>query len=64
MGQEEPDSREAGEGGRVFVLPVALGGGKIARGGPAHQEFVHKQENGGTFVPIFSVNGFLSESKL
>ena len=34
VGQEEPDSREreAGEGGRGFVLPVALGGGKIVRG--------------------------------
>jgi hypothetical protein len=33
VGQEEPDSRdrEEGEGGRGFVLPVALGGGKISR---------------------------------
>ena len=29
VGQEEPDSRD--DGGRQFVLPVALGGGKIAR---------------------------------
>jgi len=31
VGQEEPDSRDDGEGGRNFVLPVALGGGKISR---------------------------------
>jgi len=35
MGQEEPDSRDEGAGGRKFVLPVALGGGKIARPGPS-----------------------------
>ena len=36
VGQEEPDSREdEGAAGRKFVLPVALGGGKITRGGPA-----------------------------
>ena len=29
VGQEEPDSRD--DGGRQFVLPVALGGGKIPR---------------------------------
>lgn len=31
VGQEEPDSRDEGADGRKFVLPVALGGGKIAR---------------------------------
>jgi len=31
VGAEEPDSRDDGVQGRKFVLPVALGGGKIAR---------------------------------
>ena len=36
VGAEEPDSRDDGVEGRRFVLPVALGGGKI---GPVrHQD--------------------------
>ena len=53
VGQEEPDSRDDGAEGRKFVLPVALGGGKIGRPAPANngndddeEEEDDEEENG------------------
>jgi len=44
VGQEEPDSRDDGVAGRNFVLPVALGGGKIGRVVPEEDDDEEEDE--------------------
>ena len=51
VGQQEPDSSEMQAGGRKFVLPVALGGGKIHLGSggnrdASEEETSDEEENG------------------